>query len=413
MSRTEVNHRSVLQITLHEVTERKKLEQQLRQSEKLSALGQLVAGVAHELNNPLAVVMGYAQILVAQGFPPARVRGDLPKILHESERAAKIVRNLLTFARPRDPQLAPVDLNRIVSNIADTQEAEMESGAIQFHARLAPGLPRTMADAHQIEQVLANLVANAVQALGQHSGRRVLEVATEQRGEVLRLSVADSGPGIPAEVVPKIFDPFFTTKSPGKGTGLGLSICHSIIQEHHGRIWVETEEGKGAKFIIEIPLIRCDGVTRPEERSGLPSSGGSPVSETRKHRVLVVDDEPGIVDVLRAVIEESGCSVEAAYNGAEALGLIRGTQYDLIISDLCMPDLGGEALYREVRQLSPVLARRIIFITGDTVTGGSREFLESTGNRWFGKPFNLGEIEQVVRVFLSEEPVAAPVTIQA
>jgi two-component system NtrC family sensor kinase len=409
----QCNQRSVLQIAFREITERKKLEQQLRQAEKLAALGQLVAGVAHELNNPLAVIMGYAQILAAQGYPANRVQSDLKKILHESERAAKIVRNLLTFSRPREPQLAPVDINQIVSNVVEAQEAEMESAAIQFHSRLARELPKTMADSHQIEQVMTNLITNAVQELSRHQGRRTIEVLTEQKENIICITVIDSGPGISRDVMPKIFDPFFTTKGPGKGTGLGLSLCYSIIQEHRGRILVESELGKGAKFLIELPLVRCDQFPTPETpSSSLPSSRGKgAVGET--HRVLIVDDEPGIVDVLKSLLKESDCTVDGARNGVEALALIRQTQYDLIISDLCMPDLGGEALYRQVLEFSPLLARRIIFITGDTISGGSRQFLESTSNCWFGKPFNLGEIEKIVHRVLSETPVPALGVVRA
>lgn len=402
----ECDHQPVLLITIQEITERKKLEQQLRRSEKLSALGQLVAGVAHELNNPLAVIMGYAQILTTQEHPVARLRNDLQKILHESERAAKIVRNLLTFARPRDPQLAPVDINRLIRGVAETQETDMESNAINFRMHLKEGLPKTMADSHQIEQVFTNLITNAVQALSAHNGYRGLEVSTEQVGKCILITVADSGLGIPQEIIPKIFDPFFTTKGPGKGTGLGLSICHSIVEEHHGRIWVESQKGKGSCFFIELPLLECPRETLVPSVP-FTSAVRDPRPGAARYRLLLVDDEPGIVEVLQALLEESGYMVDAAGNGVEALKLIQANSYDLIISDLCMPDIGGEALYEEVRKLSPALARRIIFITGDTVSVASRSFLESTGNRWFGKPFNLGEVEKVVHHCLTGSP--APV----
>jgi len=398
----EYNRRPILLVMMREISERKKFEQQLRRSEKLSALGQLVAGVAHELNNPLAVIMGYAQILTSREQPIAHVRGDLQKILHESERAAKIVRNLLTFARPRDPQLMPVDINSLVSTVAENQETEMESAAIVFHLNLQPGLPRTMADANQIEQVLTNLMTNAVHALSEHNGRRLLGVQTERQGANLRIIVSDTGPGIPLDTIPKIFDPFFTTKGPGKGTGLGLSICHSIIQEHHGRIVVESEINKGTRFSIELPIVEC-----PQRAPAPPAPVPvSPALESRaeaaRYRVLLVDDEPGIVEVLRMLLEEKGYTIESANDGTQALEMIQGTDYDVIISDLCMPGLGGEALYDRIRKLSPALARRVIFITGDTVSGMSRAFLDSTGNRWFGKPFNLDEIQKTVSSFLEE-----------
>ncbi len=269
----DYHQRPVMQMNAREITGRKKMEQQLRQAEKLSALGQLVAGVAHELNNPLAVVMGYAQILSKHSTLEEKVRKDLLKILRESERAAKIVRNLLTFARPREPHMAVVNVNRLVAEALETRDIQVHSANVQLLRRLAPDLPATNADADQIEQVLANLMANAIQALDNHLGKRVIEVTTEKRGDKIRIVVADSGPGIPLQILDRIFDPFFTTKAPGKGTGLGLSICYSIMEEHKGKIWVESEAGKGARFIAELPVVTCRDTA--DEKDGVGNGRGS------------------------------------------------------------------------------------------------------------------------------------------
>ncbi|MCX7885732.1 MAG: ATP-binding protein [Verrucomicrobiae bacterium] len=402
VTRVEFNRRPTALITLRDVSERRKIEQQLRRSEKLSALGQLVAGVAHELNNPLAVIMGYAQILTSQDHPPARVRGDLLKILHESERAAKIVRNLLNFARPREPQLAPTDLNALITTVLENHESEMESAGIVYRLHLQPNLPATMADPDQIEQVLTNILTNAIQALAEHRGRRQLDVRTELRTNTIHISIADTGPGIPPEIQAKIFDPFFTTKGPGKGTGLGLTICHSIIEEHHGKIFVESEPARGTCVHIELPLRPCT----PQPSATTPKPALAP---TRPHpperpqpRILLVDDEPGILEVLKAILEEDGYLVETATNGTQALKQIQSASYDLIITDLCMPDIGGDTIYERLQATSPALARRLIFITGDTVSPSSRAFLERTGNRWFGKPFDLEEIQRTVREHLQQ-----------
>lgn len=394
------NQRSVLQINVREITERKRLEQQLRQAEKLSALGQLTAGVAHELNNPLAVVMGYAQLLTRKNGAETPAKNELIKILHESERAAKIVRNLLTFARPREPQMMPVDINYLVLTFLETHEADLLENGITLVKRLAPNLPKTMADPHQIEQVLTNLFVNAVQAMAASEGSRRLEFMTENCGKFLRLTVADSGPGIPPEIVGKIFDPFFTTKPPGQGTGLGLSISHSVVEEHGGRVWVESERGKGAKFMIELPLVAQP--IEPDVASPALGRFASSASAAQ-YRVLVVDDEPGIVEVLKTILGDAGYTVETASDGEEGLKRIEAANFDLIISDLCMPGMDGETLYRSVRNCRPELAERFIFITGDTVSTRSRAFLEWTGNRWFSKPFNISEIEEVAANFLREE----------
>jgi PAS domain S-box-containing protein len=400
----DYRQRAVMQMNAREITGRKKMEQQLRQAEKLSALGQLVAGVAHELNNPLAVVMGYAQILSKHKGIEEKVRKDLLKILHESERAAKIVRNLLTFARPREPHMAVVDVNRLVADALETREIQVLSAQVQVLRKLAPDLPATNADADQIEQVLANLIANAIQALDNHLGKRVIEVTTEKRDDKIRIVVADSGPGIPLQILDRIFDPFFTTKGPGKGTGLGLSICYSIMEEHKGKIWVESEVGKGARFIAELPVVVCretvdDWSGAGDEREIDP--------DAPQRRLLIVDDEPGIIEVLQEVLGNSGYRIETASNGAKALSRIASQEYDLIISDLCMPEMSGERLHAALREHYPHMLNRIIFVTGDTVSPGSRSFLEQTGARWLSKPFNITEIERMVRSCLQAEPVAA------
>ena len=400
----QYNRRSALQLNVREITERKKLEQQLRQSEKLSALGQLIAGVAHELNNPLAVITGYAQLLTRRSTGDAKLQVDMLKIQRESERAAKIVRNLLTFARPREPHMIAVDLNRLILNVVETHEGELLQNHIECRQQIAADLPKTMADPHQIEQVVTNLVVNSIQALSTHDGPRILEVTTELCGKSIRLTVADSGPGIPAEVVTKIFDPFFTTKSPGKGTGLGLSISHSIIQEHRGKIWVQSERGKGTKFFIELLLVGCDEDTIVVE-APVAASVNDP--NAAQYSLLIVDDEPGIVEVLKAALGESGYTIETAANGGEALERLERAKYDLIISDLCMPGIDGETLYKTLQKTKPELAKRMIFVTGDTVSTKSRAFLEWTGNRWFSKPFDLEEIARVVSNYLRDEPLVA------
>ncbi len=395
----QYNKRPVLQINIRETTERKQLEEQLRQAEKLSALGQLVAGVAHELNNPLAIIMGYAQLLTKPGASEAKVKSDVVKILHESERAAKIIRNLLTFARPRDPQMISVDLNRLIAGSLEAHESEFAAAAIELTTQLAPDLPSTVADPHQMEQVFTNLIVNAFHALQNLGGQRRIRVTTAQHKQTIRFSVADNGPGIAPEILGKIFDPFFTTKPPGKGTGLGLSISHSIIHEHRGRIWVQSEVGKGARFIVELPLIARTAPTNSVEAPPVVVVVRDPQAATQ--RLLLVDDEPGILEVLATVLGEGGYLIDTANNGNEALDRLSKRRYDLIISDLCMPGVDGETLYRRVLDTDPELAGRMIFVTGDTVSSKSRTFLESTGNRWFSKPFNIGEIEEVVHNFLA------------
>lgn len=395
----QLRGRPVMQVRMHEVTERKRMEQQLRRYEKLSALGQLIAGVAHELNNPLAVIMGYAQLLNKRADVSERTRVELKKILHESERAAKIVRNLLTFARPREPEMVPVQLNQVIQDVVEASAAELKSNQVQVELRLSPQLPRTKADPNQMEQVLTNLISNAVYAMSRQTTPRRLEISTKEYGAFIRITVADNGPGIPAEIQHKIFESFFTTKAPGQGTGLGLAISRAIVEEHHGKIWAQSEPGNGARFFIELPIIPC-----PDEptESEAPADREPIREDTAQHHILIVDDEPGIVEVLKEALGAQGYRVDTAANGAIALQKIMREKFDLIISDLRMPDMDGEKLYHTVRRLQPELSSRIVFLTGDTVSQSARAFLEWTGNRWFSKPFQVSELEQVVRNFLRE-----------
>jgi len=400
--------RAVIQLTVREVDKSRTTNQLMRRTEKLSSLGQLVAGVAHELNNPLAVVMGYAQVIAKHDDLDEKHRDNILRILHESERAAKIVRDLLSFARPCDPQLQPVDVNRLICNVLDIRETDLRDHQIQDQVYLASDLPRTKADPIQMEQVINNLISNAIHALDSTpAAERRLKITSEISGFFIRVTITDSGPGIPHSVRDRIFDPFFTTKAPGKGTGLGLSISNTIMQEHHGRIWFESEVGKWTEFYLELPIVSCDEEVKPAPKpvDGRPQ----PVVLTEiitggptERRLLVVDDEPGIREVLKDVLLCSGYLVDTAANGNEALKQLTANRYDLIISDLCMPEMDGEALFQKVRDTDVQLASRIIFVTGDTVSPKSREFLDETGNRWLSKPFNIRDVEDTVKTVLGK-----------
>lgn len=388
------SQRAVLQVRIRDITARKKIENQLRQSEKMSALGQLVAGVAHEVNNPLAVIMGYAQLLVRDDRVESNVRREILKIQHESQRAAKIVRNLLMFSRNAEPQNAPVDLNRLVTGVLESLEHQMQSNKIRLEVRLSDRMPWTMADVHQLEQVLSNLLGNAVHALADWDGERVIKVMTEAGRTDVWITVADNGPGIPAEILNKIFEPFFTTKPVGKGTGLGLAISYSIIEAHHGKIWVDSQRGQGAKFTVQLPLLPCGRLTAPDTPQSAPDELALSANDPRRY--LVVDDEPGLVAILAEALKAPGRIVDTASNGMEAMERIAAHRYDVIVSDMKMPDMDGGMFYEALRVKDEGLARRIMFLTGDTVSAETRAFLEKTGNRWLSKPFNLTDLERTV-----------------
>jgi PAS domain S-box-containing protein len=394
------DNRSIVQVQVRQVTDRGRVGDAIRRADKLSALGQLIAGVAHELNNPLAVILARSEILAKR--VGAAEQQELMKIHHESDRAARIVKDLLTFVRPGDPQFAVVDINRLVESVLDLHNIELSSLQIQVDKRLGPNLSLTKADARQIEQVFANLVKNATDAMSAQPPPRCLTVSTAENGTCIRICVSDTGPGVAAEIQTRIFDPFFTTKPPGKGTGLGLAICQNIVQDHRGKLWVESEAGKGASFFVELPLVPCapNEMAEPEPMPLL----GQVVTHAGK-KTLVVDDDAEVQDVLRQILADAGLTVDVAAGGREALQKIGATDYDAILCDLCMPEMDGEQLYDIVAQRNPQLAARMIFVTGDTLGTRSRRFLGRVVNPWIGKPFNISAIEKAVGDMLAKSPV--------
>jgi len=367
---------------------------QLLQMEKLSAMGQLLAGVAHELNNPLAVVSGQAQLLsVAAEGTPLAARAE--KIGKAAERCERIVRNFLALARDRPPERMSVDLNAVAREAVELLAYELRTDSVEVRQSLATPLPRLWADPHQLHQVLVNLIANAHYAMRRTPLPRVLSITTEALGErtTLRLTVSDTGPGIPADVLGRIFDPFYTTKPPGQGTGLGLSLSYGIVQDHGGTINAQSEPGQGATFVIELPV----GVTPPVVASPSTTRVVGPIEPKR---ILVVDDEVEVAGVLVDLLSGDGHHVDTAQNGMEALEKLGQNPYDVILCDTKMPILDGQDFFLELGRHHPALQRRIAFVTGDLLHPDKRAFLERTGAPTLAKPFNLGEIRQAVRRLL-------------
>jgi signal transduction histidine kinase len=364
---------------------------QLLQTEKLAAMGSLLAGVAHELNNPLAVVLGRADLLAQQlAGSPLQSRAEL--IAEAAERCARIVRNFLALARQRSPERQAVQLNQIIQEAVELVAYPLRVDDVEVRLELAPSLPVLWADPHQLHQVLVNLITNAHQAMRQAPPPRRLTLATRAESAAGRvvLRVADTGPGIPAEVRPRIFEPFFTTKPPAQGTGLGLSICQGIIEGHGGSIRVESPPGEGAVFVIELP-VEAPPVA---ERAGRAAEA---LPSVRRRTILVVDDEPEIAAVLAEMLSTDGHEVETAGNGRIALARLRERTYDLILSDLRMPELDGAGLYRELERERPELLSRLIFLTGDELGGETTAFLQRTGAQALAKPVHADDVRRVVQ----------------
>ena len=360
----------------------------------MAALGQTISGVAHELNNPLATILSWAERLSQRPALDNSVRRGLDIILSESERAARIVRSLLTFARKRQTTRMMVDVNQVVRETLALRAYEQRVSNVSVIAALAAGLPHVFADGHQVQQVLLNLIINAEQAMLSANGRGVLVVRTwlDSNQNSVVIEVNDDGPGIAEDLQPKIFDPFFTTKEVGQGTGLGLTVAYAIVQEHGGRLRLESTPGTGASFYVDLPVAGGSVVlepgndARPEKVD--PVTGAS---------ILVVEDETALAGAVTDALTDAGYRVEHAPDGEAALAVVAQRTFDLVVCDLKMPRLDGKAFYRKLCTRVPALSRRVIFVTGDVAGTDAETFLVESRCRWLAKPFRLADLLRAVK----------------
>jgi PAS domain S-box-containing protein len=371
-----------------DITDRKRAESELarsrdalHQSEKLAALGSLLAGVSHELNNPLAAIVGQAEMLQEDSVgTPFEVRGK--KIGAAAERCARIVQTFLAMARQKDAQRSLVDLNDVVATALDITDYGLRTAGIGVRVTLGSMLPKVLGDRDQLHQVLVNLIVNAQHAMqGGEAFDKTLTVRTSvsHSGEVL-LDVTDTGPGVPEKLKGRIFDPFFTTKPQGVGTGVGLSFSHGIVEAHGGTIVLEPSR-RGAHFRIALPATaESDPVAVPIAAETAAESGAG-------GKALVVEDEADVADTLRELLEREGYRVTVAGDGAAALMAIDRGEYDLIVSDLRMPGVSGPDLHARLAETKPHLIGRMGFVTGDTLGSSMDDFLRGCGRPVLEKPF--------------------------
>jgi two-component system NtrC family sensor kinase len=382
---------------IRDATEEKQLQQQLIQSEKMAAIGQLVSGVAHELNNPLASIAAFAQLLMVEGTLSPQQRHSTDVIASEARRAARIVHNLLTFARQHKAEKVFADVNRIIEDTLELRAYELNVRGIALVRDLEPQPPETMVDIYQLQQVILNLLTNAQQAMADvDRPHHRLTVRSRAIGEAIRIEVEDTGPGVPAEALERIFNPFYTTKPTGSGTGLGLSISLGIITEHGGRIWAEAAPAGGARFCIELPRCGAPGESQPSAHVQVPA----PVPGLR---ILVADDELPIRTALERLFAIGGHHVTAVGSGGEVLDRVEQDYFDVILLDIRMPDISGKQIFERWSQDNPALIERVIFLTGDIVSTDLQRFLSDSGRPFLSKPFDF---QSILSVLPQQKPAA-------
>jgi two-component system NtrC family sensor kinase len=382
---------------LHDVTESRRLQEQLLQSEKLAALGELTSGVAHELNNPLATVVGYAELLDLDKNLPEGVRRKIGTIHSEATRASHIVQNLLAYARRSSPEKAFLNINDVLEAALEMRRYQLNSDNMRIVTDFTSDLPPVWGDNLQLQQVFLNIINNAVQAVQNWRGSGEIHLTTQMAAisgrAGVRVIIEDNGPGIAPEHLRRVFDPFFTTKPPGEGTGLGMSIALRVVSNHDGLIWAESRLGHGARFIIELPGAAGAESFVPEN---IPVEEPRLAASTGGKRILVIDDEEPVVMLISEILAMDGHLVTPAFNGAEAIALLNAGDYDLILSDVRMPAVGGPTFFEILQTTRPDLLPRVIFVTGDTMSHSTQEFLQRAGRPVLPKPFDPERLRVMV-----------------
>ncbi|WPZ32929.1 PAS domain S-box protein [Thalassobaculum sp. OXR-137] len=391
----EYQGQEVVVSSTYDLTERRKMEEEmarqreaLHQSEKLSALGELLAGVSHELNNPLSVVVGQAMLL-RETAKDAAIVERARKIGDAADRCARIVKTFLAMARQQPSEMRPVRLNDIVESALEMTGYMLRTHDVDVSLELNPTVPAILADGDQINQVLTNLIVNALHAMENqpmpHRLRLVTHYDRGRRQAVLK--VRDNGRGVPEEMASRIFEPFFTTKDLGEGTGIGLTIVHRIVDAHGGSICLDSTPGKGTTFTLRFPTCAAEG-----SEDGAEDDAGDDTGLT----VLVIDDEPEVAEIIRESLVFDGHTVDVVTSGRAALERLLFRQYDAILSDVRMPDLDGPALYSVICDRHPELLSRMAFVTGDTMSPAIRRFLDEAGRPYLEKPVMPAELRGLI-----------------
>src|SRR5262245_27894878 len=380
-----------LRNNLHRLQE---TQAQLMQADKLTALGTLLSGMAHELNNPLSTIHLSVELLRRKGSPDPLLTGRIEVIGAACARASRIIRDLLVFTRREPPERRRVDLREVIESTLSLQTPQLELYKIRLVTSLEPA-PPIWADFHQLQQVFLNLFSNAIYAMRTAHGLGTLTVRSVWRGSEVLVEVEDDGPGIPSEHLGRIFDPFFTTKAAGTGTGLGLSLAIGVVEAHGGRMHAENLRGAGARFSVYLPI----GEKAETAPAVVPAQ---PLPTVAAADVLVVEDEDSLRGLLTEVIHGLGHQVVEATTGEEALARLQQEwPYDLIMLDLRLPDVDGQVVWQRALESHPRLADRFVFMTGDIMSAEIQDFLDDRGRPFLIKPFTMEQVGRVVSEVLA------------
>ena len=381
-----------------DMTHEREMRLRLMESDRLAAVGELVAGVAHEVNNPLSSISAFAQLLLRDDDLTPAHRESIEVIRSETMRASQVVKDLLTFARRSDPQREALDLNGVLVRTLRLRQYQFAEASVQVRQELTPDLPAVLGDARQLQQVCLNLLTNAVHAMSGRGGG-TLVVHTSLADGAVALDVSDSGPGISAGVRAHVFEPFFTTKGEGEGTGLGLSVSYGIVKAHGGTIEITETGPEGTTFRVRLPAATASASSRPT-----PSDGAMPVlrSPLAGIRLLFVDDEPALRNGMEAFGRMRGFTVVTASDGEEGLSHTRTVGVDAVVCDLRMPGMDGFAFHEQLRAERPGLADRTVFVTGDVISADRDGSLSR--QPVLTKPFSFDKIEEAVIAVMRGTP---------
>src|SRR5467141_3043491 len=393
-----------------DVTERKRLEEQLIQAEKLAAMGQMLAGVAHELNNPLTAILGVTELLRERQGVDDSTRRQLELTHRQARRAARIVQNLLEFSRPAAPQKKALDVNTLIERTLQLQDHSLRRNNVHVDFQPQPDLPAVIGDANQLIQVFLNLISNAEHAIREVRETGRIQIRIGRIGRHISVTVQDDGVGVAQEALPKLFDPFYTTKRPGGGTGLGLSICMSIVREHGGSIDVETLPAGGSAFTVFLPVAAPETSDTPLDAGTSSAKAASPVGDILKGRsILVLDDEESIRMLLEEGLSAQGMRVDCAANSQDALELVGNRPYDLVLCDVNLSGggqgpSGREAALQIVASSRNATKPEVIFMTGDLAEG------DGSGSHIYQlqKPFRISDVLTALREALSPRTINKP-----